>query len=178
MFQSINVEEPSDIEVLQAVVHSMAEYYDRQASKTLKSIQTQLEPNKVHHLEKRDEEVACYGELGCFRDEGPFDYLDTLPASPDNIRTRFLLYTRKNPSIPVLMEYANATLLGTFYFNKFNPVKVMIHGFGSSCQKQWATDMRKALLSTASVSFSFGICKLNVLLGTALPLQCTFHSTG
>ena len=25
---------------------------------------------------KRDEEVVCYGDVGCFRDEGPFDYLD------------------------------------------------------------------------------------------------------
>lgn len=27
--------------------------------------------------ENRDEEVVCYRNLGCFKDEGPFDYLDT-----------------------------------------------------------------------------------------------------
>lgn len=25
-------------------------------------------------------EMICYRDLGCFRDEGPFDYLDTLPG--------------------------------------------------------------------------------------------------
>lgn len=24
--------------------------------------------------------MICYRDLGCFRDEGPFDYLDTLPG--------------------------------------------------------------------------------------------------
>ena len=34
---------------------------------------------------KRDEEIACFGELGCFRDEGPFDYFDMLPNSPEEV---------------------------------------------------------------------------------------------
>lgn len=29
---------------------------------------------------KRDEESVCYKSFGCFRDEGAFDYLDTLPG--------------------------------------------------------------------------------------------------
>ena len=45
--------------------------------------------------QKRDEEVVCYGELGCFRDEGPFNYLDMLPSPPEEVGTQFLLYTRK-----------------------------------------------------------------------------------
>ena len=43
---------------------------------------------------KRDEEVVCYGELGCFRDEGPFNYLDMLPSPPAEIGTEFFLFTR------------------------------------------------------------------------------------
>ena len=29
----------------------------------------------THHRTRRDEEVVCYRDVGCFRDEGPFDYL-------------------------------------------------------------------------------------------------------
>ena len=43
---------------------------------------------------KRDEEVVCYGDVGCFRDEGPFDYLDMLPSPPEEVGTKILLYTR------------------------------------------------------------------------------------
>ena len=39
--------------------------------------------------------MVCYGELGCFRDEGPFNYLDMLPSPPEEIGTVFYLYTRK-----------------------------------------------------------------------------------
>lgn len=37
------------------------------------------EPESLRRA-KRDEESVCYEEFGCFRDEGPFDYLDTLPG--------------------------------------------------------------------------------------------------
>ena len=43
---------------------------------------------------KRDEEVVCYADVGCFRDEGPFDYLDMLPSPPEEVGTKILLYTR------------------------------------------------------------------------------------
>lgn len=43
---------------------------------------------KGRKREKRDEEVVCYSELGCYKDVGFFDYLDTLPQSPSEIGTR------------------------------------------------------------------------------------------
>ena len=42
---------------------------------------------KWHFREKRDEEVVCYGDVGCFRDDGPFDYLDMLPSTPEEVGT-------------------------------------------------------------------------------------------
>ena len=45
-------------------------------------------------------QVVCYGELGCFRDEGPFNYLDMLPSPPEEIGTVFYLYTRHNRELP------------------------------------------------------------------------------
>ena len=51
----------------------------------------------------------CYGDLGCFRDEGPFDYLDMLPSPPDEVNTKFMLYTNENREIPQLITYNNMT---------------------------------------------------------------------
>ena len=106
--------------------------------------------NFVHRRFKRDEEVVCYKAVGCFRDEGPFDYLDLLPADPDEINTRFYLYTPYNRDISHPIAYDNATSIMTSSFNASQPSKVMIHGFGSSCHRVWAKEMRTALISVVS----------------------------
>ena len=36
---------------------------------------------------RRDEEIVCYADVGCFRDDGPFNYLDMLPSSPEEVKT-------------------------------------------------------------------------------------------
>ena len=42
----------------------------------------------IYDRKRRDEEKACYGKLlGCFYDEGPFDYLDMLPSPPELVST-------------------------------------------------------------------------------------------
>ncbi len=56
---------------------------------------------------KRDEEVVCYPDLGCFFDEGPFDYLDLLPDPPEEVGTALLLYTRENKDKPDFLSYFN-----------------------------------------------------------------------
>ena len=109
----------------------------------------------------------CYGaELGCFRDEGPFNYLDMLPSPPDEIGTEFFLFTRyiistpqtiqyskcccqvqnfdyrRNDETPQMLEYLNATSISASNFNVSLPTKIIIHGFGSSCHKIWPREMR------------------------------------
>ena len=98
---------------------------------------------------KRDEESICYGNLGCFRDEGPFDYLDMLPSSPDEIETKFLFYNRANKYTPIVYTYFNYTSIGEGY-NVSLPTKVIIHGFGSTCGRAWASEMRLTLLAVVS----------------------------
>jgi len=59
-----------------------------------------------------------------------------------------LLYTRRNRKIPDVISYSNIS--GTLPLTKFNisaPLKVIIHGFGSSCQRVWPSEMRLALLT-------------------------------
>ena len=101
----------------------------------------------LNSRQKRDEEVVCYGDLGCFRDEGPFNYLDMLPSPPEEIRTVFYLYTLKNKEIPQVLEYNNITTVSQSNFNASAPTKIIIHGFGSSCNKIWPREMRLSFLA-------------------------------
>jgi hypothetical protein len=98
------------------------------------------------HRRRRDEEMVCYRNFGCFRDEGPFDYLDTLPASPESIATTFTLYTRKDSINGEKLDFDNSSTLLKSNFNSSNAVKIIIHGFGSSGKRPWVLQMTEALL--------------------------------
>ncbi|GAB6025976.1 hypothetical protein CHUAL_011945 [Chamberlinius hualienensis] len=149
---------PDDV-VLKAIVSSMQQYYQRR-----NQAKEKIQKNSLVRR-KRDEEVVCYDDLGCFRDEGPFDYLDTLPQQPERIGTKFLLFTSANPDTAVTLHYDNVSSMYNPLFNRSQPIKLMVHGFGSSCQKQWAIEMRKALLQLENVNV---IC-VNWEEGAALP---------
>ncbi|KAK8731852.1 hypothetical protein OTU49_007300, partial [Cherax quadricarinatus] len=101
---------------------------------------------------RRDEEVVCYMDLGCFRDEGPFDYLDMLPSPPEEINTRFLLYTRERGEREKVIKPHNISTIFTSHFNTSRPTKLLIHGFGSSCHSVWIREMRVALLAMMDVN--------------------------
>ncbi|XP_025018332.1 pancreatic triacylglycerol lipase-like isoform X1 [Tetranychus urticae] len=89
--------------------------------------------------------MVCYRNIGCFRDEGPFDYLDTLPAAPEVINTTFTLYTRLNPIEGSLIDLTNTTS-SLNDFKESGPVKIIIHGFGSTGRDPWVLQMTEALL--------------------------------
>jgi len=133
------IDELNDGKILEDVLVSIGEWKDRQQRKFLHQL--------FHSRQKRDEEVVCYGDLGCFRDEGPFNYLDMLPSPPEEIRTVFYLYTLKNKEIPQVLEYNNITTVSQSNFNASAPTKIIIHGFGSSCNKIWPREMRLSFLA-------------------------------
>jgi hypothetical protein len=84
-------DEAMDEKLFSDVVNSMRAWKERQEQRRRKSDGAAM---GILSREKRDEEVVCYGDLGCFRDEGPFDYLDMLPSPPEEVATKIFLYTR------------------------------------------------------------------------------------
>lgn len=86
---------------------------------------------------------------------GAFDYLDTLPASPEAIGTKFILYTNRSRMVGDILSYDNSTSLFYSHFDPTKPVKVIIHGFGSSGRKMWVLQMAEALLATVRWSNVF-----------------------
>ena len=103
--------------------------------------------------EKRDEEVVCYADVGCFRDDGPFDYLDMLPSPPEEVGTVMMLFTRQNLEKAQLIEYNNVTSVLESNYNASLNTKLIIHGFGSSCHRVWAREMRLSFLAVVSKPF-------------------------
>ena len=96
---------------------------------------------------KRDEEVVCYTDVGCFRDDGPFDYLDMLPSPPEEVGTVMMLFTRQNLEKAQFIEYNNITSISESNYNASLDTKLIIHGFGSSCNRVWAREMRLSFLA-------------------------------
>ena len=105
---------------------------------------------------KRAESSVCYPEVGCFHDSGPFGYLDMLPSPPEEVSTRFYLYSgRARANSPVMdVPFTNLTAVWPWAGKAFNissPTKVIVHGFGGSCNNVWVYEMRSALMTVVSV---------------------------
>lgn len=162
------------------------------------------------HRQKRQTSKVCYGDLGCFEDSGPFGYIDMLPQSPEEIDTKFYVFSTKNRLVdgfnflcntfelftlscintlrsdnPFLqfsfhdissysllnetfttttptssnqrmdknLKTLNRTSLNpTKVYKKFGDLKgasmrVIVHGFGSSCPHEWIDELRRALMA-------------------------------
>ncbi|XP_069173439.1 uncharacterized protein [Procambarus clarkii] len=140
LWEEEKVDQEDDLRIYEAVVTSMAQWELHKLSK--------MNRKRV----RRDEEVVCYPDLGCFRDEGPFDYLDMLPSPPEEINTRFLLYTRERGEREKVIKPHNISTIVNSHFNISRPTKLLIHGFGSSCNSVWIREMRVALLTMMDVN--------------------------
>ncbi|KZC08766.1 Pancreatic lipase-related protein 1 [Dufourea novaeangliae] len=103
---------------------------------------------KLNHRAKRDVSKVCYEDVGCFEDTGPFSYLEMLPSPPKDVGTRFLVYgSRKARSIPMEVPADDINDNAHRAIDPELPTKVIVHGFGSSCDHVWVYEMRSALMT-------------------------------
>ncbi|KAJ8960020.1 hypothetical protein NQ318_009456 [Aromia moschata] len=141
------LDELNDAEIYNAIVTSMKDW---EQNKELK---------RISNRTKREDTSACYPDLGCFEASGPFGYLDMLPAKPEEINTRFLLYPgrsrRRSGSPPAEVPFEKldeAFEWAKQGFNNSLPTKVLIHGFGSDCSYIWVYEIRSALMAVEEVN--------------------------
>uniref|UniRef100_A0A670Y7D6 Triacylglycerol lipase n=1 Tax=Pseudonaja textilis TaxID=8673 RepID=A0A670Y7D6_PSETE len=107
-------------------------------------------------LAVRGKEV-CYVRLGCFTDDIPWAGtverpIARLPWSPQEINTRFLLYTKKN-----LDDFQEITAIHpeTIDYSNFNASKItrfITHGFIDQGEERWLSDMCKRMLQVEDVN--------------------------
>lgn len=139
--QQVTPDEENDAKLYIDMVESIRQWQER------KQLREEQRRNG-HSRTRRDEERVCYPVVGCFLDDGPFDYLDMLPSNPEEVNTQMLLYTRRNREVPDILSYSNIS--GTLTNSNFNvsaELKFIIHGFGSSCQRVWPREMRLSFLA-------------------------------
>lgn len=91
--------------------------------------------------EKPKPTKICFDELGCFSNDGPFNTIHrpitALPNRPEEIDTKFLLYSKSNPSEFTLLDYHDEDQLRQSSFNGSLETKIIIHGFRSFSDKPW-----------------------------------------
>ncbi|XP_011495499.1 PREDICTED: uncharacterized protein LOC105360313 [Ceratosolen solmsi marchali] len=127
-----SLDERNDAEIFRAVVQSMNEWESKK--------------NKGGHRNKREVSRVCYEDVSCFEDTGPFSYLEMLPSPPKDVGTRFFVYGNgKARSIPMEVPAENISENINNAIDSDLPTKVIVHGFGSSCDHIWIYEMRSAL---------------------------------
>ncbi|KAJ8668738.1 hypothetical protein QAD02_010401 [Eretmocerus hayati] len=145
-------DELHDVEIYQAVLRSVSEWQER---KQRRSNATSSSGSR----RKREVSRVCYEDVGCFEDTGPFSYLEMLPSPPRDVGTRFYVYgSRRARAVPMELpaerigELSSATSgsptePASSAIDPDLPTKVIVHGFGSSCDHVWVYEMRSALMA-------------------------------
>ncbi|XP_057318014.1 pancreatic lipase-related protein 2-like [Microplitis mediator] len=98
-----------------------------------------------------ENEMRCYGELGCLDIPNSWYHLIYRPINVfsmprDVINTSFKLYTNDNPSEgQLLVASKNSSSKGSSFDPK-RKTKFIIHGFMDSSQNNWIKDLKNELL--------------------------------
>lgn len=140
-------DEPSDFEVWSAITTSLARWQEVTRHRPWVKHPSYKKLRWKRASQSSKSAVVCYDSVGCFRDEGHFTYLNALPDHPKNVGTHFYLYTRRRKLGELLQPESPSSA-----FNASNPVKMVIHGFGSSGKRSWVGRMVEALLYAGDVN--------------------------
>ncbi|KPM09717.1 lipase-like protein 3 [Sarcoptes scabiei] len=160
LLHNADQDEPKEEEIQWAIQESIERWRSTNEDRTGIGSDTKIR-------RKRNEESSiCYDKIGCFRNQSPFDYLNTLPASPESISTSFTLFTRRNliGGEIIKLDYEDL-LMNASTFDSIREIKIIIHGFGSSSKRPWVIKMTEALLKLGD----FNIINVDWENGSKLP---------
>ncbi|KAI8774315.1 Pancreatic lipase- protein 2 [Biomphalaria glabrata] len=93
-----------------------------------------------------------YSRLGCFTLDPPFNNTQWLPQSPSVVNTRFLLYTRHNPTTGHRLDADNSSSITSSHLTGDKDIKILIHGFLQYGSMEFLVNMTEALLHVADVN--------------------------
>ncbi|XP_048407112.1 pancreatic lipase-related protein 2-like [Stegostoma tigrinum] len=99
----------------------------------------------------------CYNRLGCFTDDVPWGGTEQrpikkLPWSPEDINTRFLLWTRKNMATFQEITGINPSTIANSNFDRTKKTRFVIHGYIDKGEESWLSDMCKAMFEVEDVN--------------------------
>ncbi|XP_016284171.1 pancreatic triacylglycerol lipase [Monodelphis domestica] len=98
----------------------------------------------------------CFPRLGCFSDDKPWAGiierpLKILPWSPEDVNTRFLLYTNENQN-NYQEIVADIAIIEGSNFNKDRKTRFIIHGFVDKGEENWLSNMCKNFFQVEEVN--------------------------
>ncbi|XP_046985255.1 pancreatic triacylglycerol lipase-like isoform X1 [Schistocerca americana] len=98
-----------------------------------------------------ENETRCYDELGCLNVTREWYHLiyrpfNVFPLPRSVIGTRFILYTRKNPTEGQVLRVQNDYTIRKSNFDPKKPTKMIIHGFIDTPLSNWVKEMRRELI--------------------------------
>ncbi|XP_077987391.1 pancreatic lipase-related protein 2-like [Glandiceps talaboti] len=91
---------------------------------------------------------VCYGDLGCFTNDPPYDNSPQLPQDPETVNTGFWLYTWDNRDVPQIIDRMDADSLLNSNFDRLKDTKFLIHGWVNSGETEWVVKVREAFLNS------------------------------
>ncbi|XP_039275610.1 pancreatic triacylglycerol lipase-like [Nilaparvata lugens] len=101
-----------------------------------------------------ENETRCYDELGCLNVTRDWYHLiyrpfNVFPLPRQVIDTKFILYTRKNPTEGQTIRVQSEKTIMKSNFDPKKPTKIIIHGFIDTPLSSWVKEMRRELLKRA-----------------------------
>nr|XP_012303456.1 pancreatic triacylglycerol lipase [Aotus nancymaae] len=99
---------------------------------------------------------VCYPRLGCFSDDSPWAGiverpLHILPWAPEDVNTRFLLYTNENPN-NFQELVADPSTISDSNFKTNRKTRFIIHGFIDKGEESWLSDLCTKMFQVESVN--------------------------
>ncbi|KAG8435840.1 hypothetical protein GDO86_013694, partial [Hymenochirus boettgeri] len=98
---------------------------------------------------------VCYSRIGCFKDDAPWGGtlqrpIKQLPLSPEEVNTRFLLFTRENPTDFQEVSAINTSTISSSSFRTHRKTRFIIHGFFG--EQGWIIKMCQTMLQVEDVN--------------------------
>lgn len=95
----------------------------------------------------------CYEYIGCFTNSYPYNNTgNILPASPDEIQTKFALFTTTSKNNREFLSYKDTSTIRKSKYNRDLPLKIITHGFASTVDQVWMDEMKDTLFEIESVN--------------------------
>ncbi|KAM6266175.1 pancreatic lipase-related protein 2-like [Porphyrio hochstetteri] len=100
---------------------------------------------------------VCYKRLGCFTDSPPWSgipgrQLAGLPSSPEDVNTKFLLFTRDNTVIYQKISATNPSTIKASNFRAHRKTHFIIHGHLVGADLFWITNICRLMFLTEDVN--------------------------
>ncbi|XP_077987393.1 pancreatic triacylglycerol lipase-like [Glandiceps talaboti] len=90
----------------------------------------------------------CYGDLGCFTNDPPYDNSPYLPQDPETVNVGFWLYTTDNRVVYQVIDRNDINTLFDSNFDKEKDSKFLIHGWFNSGDENWIISMKNSFLNS------------------------------